>query len=264
MTMRIDRRETAEIWTFDRPAVANAIDRATVDALEAATDDLERRLAEEAEVPRGLILASAPRPSGRAVFLSGADLGELAEIASADDARRFSLRMTTLLARVEALPIVVVAAIAGDVYGGGCELVTACDLRIAERGVRFSFRQAQMGLSTGWGGTTRLVHLVGLGAAKRLLLTGLACEATDALRVGLVDEVVAEGEALSRAQEIVRAASDGGRRAVAALKRGLHEALAHDRATSYARELDRFVEAWSGEEHRSALARIARARAERA
>lgn len=252
--LHVTREGAAEIWTIDRPAAANAIDRVTVDALAQALAALERTLAEGGG-PRGLIIASAPRAPGlRPVFLSGADLGELETVASPDAARAFSAHMTGILRQIEQLPILVLAAIAGDVYGGGCELITACDLRVAERGIQLSFRQARMGLSTGWGGSTRLVHLVGLGAAKRLLLTGLPCEAEEALRLGLVDELVDPGSALGRAKDLVEATAQGARGAVTRLKRGLHDAVLLERDASYARELDRFVESWSSDEHRAALA----------
>lgn len=256
--LRVAHDDVCEVWTIDRPHAANAIDRATVDALSQALSTLEAALA-EGRGPRGLVLASAPRASGlRPVFLSGADLGELETIAGAAEARAFSARMTGLLRQLEQLPILVVAAIAGDVYGGGCELITACDLRVAERGIQLSFRQARMGLSTGWGGTTRLLHLVGMGAAKRLMLTGLPCEADEALRIGLVDEVVELGAALDRARAIVAATAQGARGAVARLKRGIHDAVLLERDASYARELDRFVEAWSSDEHRAAIAALKR------
>lgn len=251
--LRVDRDPTCEVWTFDRPHAANAIDRATVEALERALAEIS------ANPPRGLVLASSPRPPGaRPVFLSGADLTEVTAIASAEDARAFSAHMTGLLRQLEELPLLVVAAIAGDVYGGGCELITACDLRIAEPGIQLSFRQARMGLATGWGGTTRIVRLIGLGAAKRLMLTGLPCEAEEALRIGLVDELAVDARA--RAIEIVHASAADGRAALARLKAGLHDAASLERDASYARELDRFVEAWGSDEHRAAVAAL-RARA---
>jgi len=254
--LRVGGTSVCAIWTIDRPDAANAINAATVDALETALDALEGE-SSRGLGPRGLVIASTPRPPGsRAVYLSGADLSELGAVKLPAQARAFSERMTSLLRRIEALPLLVVAAISGDVYGGGCELITACDLRVAERGVHLSFRQARMGLSTGWGGMTRLVHLVGLGAAKKLLLTGLPCEAEDALRIGLCDELVDIGTSLDRAIEIVRATAEGARGAVARLKAGLHETLRLDREQSYERELDRFVEAWSSFEHRDALAAL--------
>lgn len=255
--LRISGDEVCEVWTVDRPEAANAINAITVEALARALDDLEARLARGGG-PRGLVIASSPRPRGaRAVYLSGADLGELGTLTSADEARAFSHRMTGILKQLEALPLLVIAAISGDVYGGGCELITACDLRIAEHGIRLSFRQARMGLSTGWGGTTRLVRLIGLGAAKRLLLTGLPCDAEEALRIGLCDELVEMDSSLERAKQIVAATAEGARGAVARLKAGLHDAVRLERGESYARELDRFVEAWSSPEHRAALAALA-------
>jgi enoyl-CoA hydratase len=255
--LRISGDEICEIWTIERPEAANALDRATSDALSRALDDLEKRVARGIG-PRGLVIAAAARaPGQRAVFLSGADLRELKAIAHDTEARHFAARMVALLRQVEALPILVVAAISGDVYGGGCELVTACDVRVCERGVQFSFKQTRMGLTTGWGGTTRLVKLVGLGAAKRLLLTGIPCDAEDALRIGLVDELVDGGTSLDRARALVHLASEGGPEALAALKRGIDDAVTFEAEESYARELDRFVESWASAEHQEALAALA-------
>lgn len=246
--MRIERVGACEVWTIDRPHAANAIDTATVDAIDAALREIT------ANPPRGLVIASSPRPDGaRPVFLSGADLREVQAIASAEEARAFSSRMTTLLRSIAELPLIVIAAIAGDVYGGGCELITACDLRVAQPNIQLSFRQARMGLSTGWGGTTRIARLIGLGAAKRLMLTGLPCGAEEALRIGLVDEIA--NDARARAIEIVETTAEGGREAVARLKSGINEAY---EAASYDRELDRFVDAWSSDEHKAAIARLRR------
>ncbi len=248
-----------ELWTIDRPEAANALDRATIEQLCDAT-----ALAEADERLRAVILAAAPRGAGqRPVFLAGADLRELAAIVDEAQARAFSGEIMRALARLERMPAVVIAAIAGDVFGGGCEVVSACDLRVAEEGIALSFKQTRIGVSSGWGGTTRLVRLVGLGAAKRLLLTGAPCGADDALRVGLVDEVVERGRALERAREIAREVVAGAPRAVSAMKLGMLEALELDRAASYERELDRFVETWRTHDHKEALAATREKRAPR-
>ena len=248
-----------EVWTFDRPAAANAIDRTTLDALEAALEAAELRLG-AGQPLRGIVLAGAPRAGGaRPVFLSGADLREVEALArdgAAHEARAFASRVMALLARLEQLGVLVLAAIGGDVYGGGCEVIAACDLRIAEEGVQLAFRQTRIGVASGWGGGTRLPRLLGLGRAKRLLLTGIPCDAQEALRIGLVDEVVPVGGALERALAIVREAAIGAPGAIASMKRGLLESLDLDREASFARELDRFVETWQGDEHREALAAL--------
>jgi enoyl-CoA hydratase/carnithine racemase len=111
-------------------------------------------------------------------------------------------------------------------------------------------------VASGWGGSTRLVRLVGLAHAKRLLLTGIPCEAEEALRIGLVDEITPKGESLARALAVARQSIEGAPGAIAAMKRGLLESIDLDRDTSLARELDRFVETWRGDEHREALAAL--------
>jgi enoyl-CoA hydratase len=241
-----------EVWTIDRPSSANALDRATIERLCDAI-----ALAEADASLRVIVLAAAPRgPGQKPVFLAGADLREVATIADEAQARAFAGEVMAALARLERMPAVVIAAISGDVYGGGCEVVSACDLRVAERGISLSFKQTRIGVASGWGGTTRLVRLVGLGAAKRLMLTGAPCGAEDALRVGLVDEVVENGAALTRAREIAREVIAGAPRAIAAMKLGMLDALELDRASSYERELDRFVETWRTRDHKEALAAL--------
>jgi enoyl-CoA hydratase/carnithine racemase len=256
--LRIEHEDDGriELWTVDRPSAANALDAATLAMLEDAIDSAEGRLA-RGDLLRGIVLCGAPRPgAARQVFLSGADLREVEAVAKgADDvaARAFAARVLQLLSRLEQLGTLVIAAISGDVYGGGCEVVTACDLRIGEATTQLAFRQTRIGVASGWGGTTRLARLVGLGSAKRLLLTGMPCDSAEALRIGLLDEVVAPGEARTRAIEIVRAASVGAPGAIAAMKRGLLEALDLPREASLSRELDRFVQTWRSDDHREAL-----------
>ncbi len=237
-----------QVWTIDRPHAANALDAVTVEGLEAAVDGLSSGDA------RCVILRGAARDRGRPVFAAGADLRELAAVDQASVARAFSERMIALFTRFEALPLPIVAAVDGDVLGGGCELLTACDIVVAARSARFSFRQARMGVGTGWGGATRLVRRVGLGAARRLLFTAMDFDAAEALRIGLVDEVAdaAMPRALAMAEEIAA----GSRAAIAALKADLHDAATLPVEASYAREVERFVETWAGPDHRAAVARL--------
>jgi enoyl-CoA hydratase len=247
-----------EVWTVDRPQAANALDRATLERLAAAVDEAERTLASKGPL-RAVVLAASKRASGRDVFLSGADLKEVEALAKDGDAttaRAFAESTMQLLSRLETLGALVIAAISGDVYGGGCEVIAACDLRIAEEGAQIAFRQTRIGVASGWGGSTRLVRLVGLGRAKRLLLTGIPCDVEEALRIGLVDQVTPKGESLPRALAVARQALEGAPGALAAMKRGLLASIDLDRDASLARELDRFVETWRGDEHREALAAL--------
>ena len=98
-----------------------------------------------------------------------------------------------------------IAAVNGDVLGGGCEVLVACHLRLAVGSARFSFRQAAMGVVTGWGGGVRVLRLLGRSRAQRLLLTAEVIDAAEARRIGLVDGVVEEpGRLMDEAFELAR------------------------------------------------------------
>ena len=97
------------------------------------------------------------------------------------------------LAACERADVPVIAAVQGDVYGGGCEFLLLCDLVIVESHAEIAFRHAKMGLSPAWGGLTRLVERVGPIEAARLLFTAEKIDAAEARRIGMVNEVVPEG-----------------------------------------------------------------------
>jgi len=96
----------------------------------------------------------------------------------------------------------VIAAINGFALGGGCELAMSCTLRLASNTARMGMPEAKLGLIPGFGGTQRLPRLVGRGAALKLLMTGTMIDAAEALRIGLVDEVIAAVELIARAEAV--------------------------------------------------------------
>src|SRR5690606_19964298 len=127
--------------------------------------------------------------SGETAFVAGADL-KLMRDAAPERRAANDTRMLRSLERLEGLPVPVLCALNGAVIGGGSEIALACDLRIAEPHASLTFKHAAMGVSPGWGGLARLCTLVGYSTAARLLFTATPLSAEDALRVGLVDEVV--------------------------------------------------------------------------
>jgi enoyl-CoA hydratase len=123
------------------------------------------------------------------VFASGADLREIAEV-SADGAREFALRGQNLMNKIAALKQRTVAAISGYCFGGALDLALACDTRIASPDATFSHPGTSLGIITGWGGTQRLPRLVGQANALEMFFTAKRVDAAEALRIGLVDEIV--------------------------------------------------------------------------
>ena len=178
--LRMEKHPPLAHVIIDRPAVLNALNAATLAELSEAIEELAADPA-----VRVILLAGA---GGRA-FAAGADIRELAAL-TAEEGRAFALRGQSLLRRIETLGKPVIACIQGFALGGGCELAMACTLRLAADDARLGQPEVKLGVMTGFGGSQRLPRLVGRGAGLKLLLTGATIDAQEALRIGLVDEVV--------------------------------------------------------------------------
>ncbi|MGD1079372.1 MAG: enoyl-CoA hydratase/isomerase family protein [Candidatus Sulfotelmatobacter sp.] len=140
-------------------------------------------------------------------FCAGADLRELYERSqtmeksqAAQGVRDFLERIHCVLNRIDAAPLTTIAAVHGVTFGGGFELALACDLIIADKMARFCFPELRLGLIPGFGGIPRLKRDLGNSVVRDLLLTGRSFNATKAQQIGLVSQVVAEGEALRAAR----------------------------------------------------------------
>ena len=167
------------IVTFNRPDLRNPLSVEIIGALSAVLDSIESDRAIERLIFTGT--------SG--VFASGADLREIANIEEADS-RGFALRGQRLLSRLANLTQLTVAAVDGPCFGGALDLAIACKRRIASPKALFSHPGSGLGIITGWGGTQRLPRLIGQGRALEMFFTASPVSASEALRIGLVDEVV--------------------------------------------------------------------------
>ena len=150
-----------------------------------------------------LIIHSEIKPG----FCAGADLRELYErsqamekSAAARGVRDFLERIHRVLNRIDAAPLTTIAAVHGVTFGGGFELALVCDLIIADKMARFCFPELRLGLIPGFGGIPRLKRDLGNAVVRDLLLTGRSFNATKAQQIGLVSQVVSEGEALRAAR----------------------------------------------------------------
>lgn len=122
------------------------------------------------------------------VFASGADLREIAQI-NAENAREFAIRGQNLMNKIANLKQMTIAAVNGFCFGGALDLTLACNKRIAAPNAQFSHPGANLGIITGWGGTQRLMRLIGEAAALEMFLTAKRVDAIEALRIGLIDEI---------------------------------------------------------------------------
>lgn len=197
------------IATLNRPEKLNALDTKTREELKEIIERAEKEV-------RVLIITG----SGKA-FAAGADVNELIQRdpLKAIEATKLG---TELFSRIEELEIATIAAINGFALGGGLELAMACDIRIASNKAKFGQPEINLGIIPGAGGTQRLPRLVGLGMAKKLVLTGEIIDANEAFRIGLVDEVVEHEKLMDRAKEVANKIAEKSAIAVKLAKRALN------------------------------------------
>ena len=211
--------------TLNRPDALNSLSVALLGELDAAATRIGREPA-----IRGAIVTGA----GRA-FAAGADIEEIARL-DRDAGLAFARRGQAVFSRLENLDKPVVAAVNGFALGGGCELALACHVRIASSKAKFGQPEVKLGILPGFGGTQRLPRLVGRGKATELVLHGGHVSAEEALRIGLVNEVVEPDELLPRAVKWLSDCFANGPRARGASLRAIRDGL--DRPLAAALDLE--------------------------
>lgn len=190
-TLRLTETEDRLHVQLHRPEVRNAIDQAMVDELHAVCDHLERH-------PKVLVL-SGTEVNGKGLFASGADIAQLRERRRDDALAGIN---SQVFARIQRLPMPVIAALDGWTLGGGAELAYAADFRIATPQVRIGQPETNLGIMAAAGATWRLRDLVGEPLAKELLLAGRILTADEALAAGLVTELHPAEELLAAADAL--------------------------------------------------------------
>jgi enoyl-CoA hydratase len=180
--------------TLNRPKALNALNASAWTSLRAA---FERAQGDPSI--RGVILTG----TGDKAFIAGEDINELAQ-ATAVDAVKSSRSGQAVLEFIENLGKPVIAAVNGFALGGGCETAMACTIRIAAEHAKFGQPEVKLGVPPGAGGTQRLPRLVGKGRALQLILSGEMISASEAYRIGLINEVVSAVELVARCETILK------------------------------------------------------------
>lgn len=186
------RKKVARI-IINRPKVLNALNAKTMDELDTAIDKIIKFKDVQAVILTG---------AGEKAFVAGADISEI-ELLDGPNAKAFAQRGQTILNRLAELDKPVIAAVNGYALGGGCELCLACHIRIASENANFGLPEVKLGVIPGYGGTQRLSRLVGLSMSAEMILTGNIIDAQEALRIGLVNRVVAAGNLESSVNKLV-------------------------------------------------------------
>ncbi len=167
------------VLTINRPEALNALNGEVLEAIQQAAETLAD------DGARGIIVTG----SGKA-FVAGADIAQMAPLGK-EQAEAFSAKGQDAFDAIAAFPGPVIAAINGFALGGGCELALACDILVASEKAVLGQPEVLLGVVPGFGGSQRLPRRIGIGQAKWLLMSGEKVKADEALRIGLVDKVVA-------------------------------------------------------------------------
>jgi enoyl-CoA hydratase/3-hydroxyacyl-CoA dehydrogenase len=193
-------REYVARITLDRPHRMNTISPDLLDELSTAIDELS-----EDPDARAILLQGA----GDRAFSAGADVQSMTSNATPQSATKLSRNGQGTFGKLESCPMPVVAAIDGFALGGGMELATCADLRIAAEGSELGQPEHNLGLLPGWGGTQRLKHIVGEGRAKEIIFTADRFSAAEMADYGFINEVVDPDEFEARALELAEELAHG-------------------------------------------------------
>jgi enoyl-CoA hydratase/carnithine racemase len=191
-TVQLDWDDDVATLTVARPESMNALNTETLHAI-------GESLTAAADRARALVLTGA----GEKAFIAGADIAHMQDLNS-EAAYEYAELGHDVMDAIESFPAPVVAAVNGYAFGGGCEIALAADMRVAAETALIGQTEISLGIVPGFGGTQRLPRIVGDERARRMVFLGERIGSEEALDIGLVGEVVPEGESLSRATELAK------------------------------------------------------------
>lgn len=231
------------LLTINRPKVLNALNTETLCELNATLYDLDQRPDVHAVILTG---------SGSKSFVSGIDINELV---TGSPQGNFALSSLAYEAfnLLENIHQVTIAGVNGYALGAGCDLATACDIRIASRNARFGYPECTLGIMPGCGGTQRLPRLIGKGFAKELIFTGDTIPADKACSLGLVNHVVAPQELITSCQVLAKRIMQNDAGALSLAKQSINAGLCSDLSSGLKLESSLFGLAFAANEQHQGL-----------
>jgi enoyl-CoA hydratase len=223
------------IIAFNRPKALNALNAALLEEFSQALDEIAAD-----ENIRVLVLTGA----GDKSFVAGADINELA-VCNALTAKNFGRKGHTILAKLQELPIAVIAAVNGFALGGGTEIAIACDFIYASENAKFGQPEINLGLIPGFGGTQRLPRLIGMNMAKELVFTGKMISAAEAEKIGLANKVVPQDQLMEEVMKTAREIASKGKVSLRAAKQAINFGMNTDLATGIHIEIEGFGQCYA-------------------
>lgn len=217
--------------TINRPENLNALNPDVLQGLLLALDKIPSTVDISALIVTG---------KGEKAFVAGADVVSMAGLGQRAISDYAELGHRALRA-IESFPVPVIAAVNGYALGGGLELALACDIVIAADSAKVGQPEINLGIIPGFGGTQRLIQRCGIGAARRLCLTGDMIDATEALRIGLFDQIVAPAELAATARAMAERIASKAPLAVRSAKRVIRQSQEQQLLSGLRVEVEEFL-----------------------
>lgn len=230
------------VLTINRPNALNALNSEVMAELGAQLKEIA------ASDIRCLIITGA----GEKAFVAGADIAEMKDLSPAE-ATRFSETGNAVMEQVERLPMPTIAAINGFALGGGCELALSCDIRIAAENASFAFPEVGLGILPGYGGVQRMARAIGLAKTKELAFTAGRIKAEEALRLGLVNNVVPAAELLAAARDMAQKIAANAPFGVRAAKKVANDSVGLTLEKATRTECDLFGQCFATEDQKEGM-----------
>ncbi len=216
LLLDIDTGRGVAVLTVNRADKLNALNRALLEELDAALDEIAGNQGVRAVVITG---------AGSKAFVAGADIGEIAAIEGQEMGRDFARFGQSVFTKIERLTIPVIMAINGYALGGGCELALCGDIRLASETAQFGQPEVNLGVIPGYGGTQRLARIIGRDRAKGLIFTGERIGAEDAMQMGLVDRILPATSLMDEAFSLAVTLAAKAPRALALAKMAINDGV---------------------------------------
>jgi len=231
--------------TINRPEMRNALNSTARLEIRSAIGKIEKDRSIKVAVITG---------AGDKAFCAGADLRAFKQATPIEIEEHASSLGQQLYNDIESLRVPAIAMINGYCLGGGCELATACDIRIASENARFGQTEINVGLMPGGGGTQRLPRLIGWGKAKELIYTGRIIDAAEAERIGLVGRVVPQHKLEETVMELAKTIASKSPIIISLIKKAVNRGMYTDLAAALDYEKDNFSLCFATEDHKEGMA----------
>ncbi|WP_284037693.1 enoyl-CoA hydratase [Neobacillus sp. 114] len=243
--VHIEKLAGVAVVTIDNPPMNVLSKQVTRELAEVFT-----AIAEDSEVIAAILTGAGSR-----AFMAGADIKEFPQSLGLEkeQLKKNNLESHAVLNFIERIPKPTIALLNGLAFGGGCELALTCDIRIAEEHVKIGMPEVKLGLFPGGGGTQRLPRLIGPSKAKELMFLGEPLSAEEALKIGLVNQVVDSGKGMETAISMAKKMASYSLQALSRIKKAVNDGIDTSLDGGLELEAELFAEVFGTEDVREGV-----------